>query len=84
MMHIFMSQSDVSQQEISEASEVVVRKYKEDTLCEDLTPVGVAAAMWSSIKDSIEKHSKKLSKIVSVANLTLGWEWLHEVHVSHY
>lgn len=67
------------QQEILAASEVAVRKYKEDTAPVDVTAVGVAAIMRSSIKESTDNYKKKLSKIVSVANPALGPDWLHEV-----
>ncbi len=44
-----------------------------------VTAEGVAAAMRTSIKDSTDKYYKKLSKIVSVANPSLGSDWLLEV-----
>ena len=40
-------------------------------------------AMRSCIRDATEKLYKKLSKIVVVANPTLGKEWLQEVELLH-
>jgi len=74
----------VSQQEISAASEVAVRKYKEALAAANVTMDGVAAIMRSSIKDSTDNYKKKLSKIVSVANPVLGLDWLHEVRFPRY
>ena len=63
------------------AADVAVRKYHEDVLAEEVIREGVATAMRASIKDSIEKLYKKLSKIVSMANPTHGLEWLQEVQL---
>ena len=40
-------------------------------------------AMRSCIRDATEKLYKKLSKIVVVANLALGQEWLQEIELLH-
>jgi len=69
----------VHQQEIAATANTGIRKYKEETPAMEVTRVGVATAMRSSIKDSTERHYKKLSKIVAVANPALGSDWLHEV-----
>ena len=69
------------QQEIAAVADAAVRKYHEDVPPKEVTREGVAAAMQTSIKDSIEKLYKKLSKIVSVANPAHGQEWLQEVQL---
>jgi len=69
----------VSQQEILAAAEVAIQKYHEDTPVEIVTLVGVAAAMRTNIKEATENYYRKLSKIVTVANLELGCNWLLEV-----
>ena len=69
------------QQEIVAAADATVCKYNEDVPLEEVTKEGVAAATRASIKDSTEKLYKKMSKIVSVANLAHGVEWLQEVQL---
>jgi len=68
---------------ITAASNVAVRKYHKDTLIAKVRKEGVAVAMKSSIKDSTKKLYKKLSKIVVVANPSLGQDWLKEVECTH-
>ncbi len=67
------------QQEISTVANNAVQKFKEDTPHDERTKEGVAAAMRTAIKESTEKLYKKLSKIVAVANLAFGLEFLQEV-----
>ena len=71
--------STSTQQEISAASDAGVRKYREDTAAEEITAAGIATAMHNASKEATDKLYKKLSKIVSVANPSLGDDWLKEV-----
>jgi len=64
------------QQEIGAAAEVAIRKYKEVTPVEEIKPEAIAATMRNPIRDATEHSKKKLSKILLVANPTLGEEWL--------
>ncbi len=61
----------VNQQEISAAADAAIRKLKEENPDVEVTRVAVAATMRSAIKDSTDRHYKKLSKIVAVANPAL-------------
>jgi len=58
------------------ATNVAIRKYHEDTPAVDVNIIRVAVAMKISTKDTTDKPYKKLSKIVFVANPTLGDDWL--------
>lgn len=67
------------QHEIVAAGNARVWKYHEETPLNEVTIPRVAAAMQAAPKESIDKLYKKLSKIVSVANLASGKDWLEEV-----
>ncbi len=71
------------QQEIAAAADAAVRKYNEETTDDEMSKDGVATAMRCSIKEATEKLYKKLSKIVAVANLGLGRDWLEEVQSTY-
>jgi len=72
------------QQEISAATDAAIRKLKEENLEVEVSREAVAATMRSTIKDSTNRHYKKLSKIVSVVNPALIPHWLKEVQELPY
>jgi len=65
-------------------ADVAICKYHKDTSTPEVIKKGVAAAMRFSIKVSTEKCYKKLFKIVAIANLALGLDWLVEVYSTHH
>jgi len=67
------------QQEIFAATDAAIRKLKEENPDVEVSRKAVASTMKSAIKESTDRHYKKLLKIVAVAYPALTTDWLKEV-----
>jgi len=67
------------QQEIFAAADAAIRKLKEENPDVKVSRDAIASTMRAAIKESTDRHYKKLSKIVAVATPALTSDWLKEV-----